>query len=186
MRVWGRGVLTISDVTIRDCEGAGIGSALAEVRARRVVIERSPAGISARSIRAAHVEVHDARYAGIYAEEGLAVYDVTVRRTTEGPGLRAAEVRGVDLEATDNSGDGVDARERASLVRLLATGNGGFGISAGSFLRLLASTVTGNGIASGGIDVASRERPLVRRTTCGRSLDLDDPPQDLDVCANDP
>lgn len=178
----GRGLLTISDVTIRDCQDAAVvGDRL---RAERVTVQKAPAdGIAVDWLRGTDLVVEDHGRTGIEARR-IDARRLAVRRNATG--VVAGSIRGEEVEATDNAGDGLAVSGNTNLRELVATGNAGYGVRAGSFLRLDRATVTGNDGAPGGGDVASPRKPVLVRTACGHSVKSSDASQSFGVCANDP
>jgi len=169
------GLLIISDVVVRSCASGLHG-----------VIEPGAALQRQSRVRATRLLVEDGVGTTPFALHAFRIdgRNVTVRGNA-GAGIRAHEVRGTDIRATDNGATGLHVEGRANVRRLVATGNGDLGVRAGRFLLLDQSTVTGNDGSPGGVDIASDAKPLLRRTTCGRSARAGGDNVSFGVCVND-
>src|SRR5262245_46548208 len=123
----------------------------------------------------------------------LDLRNVTV--TNNGGGVaatNAGRIRGTDVVITNNAAGGAQAR-RLRFTRLTLQGNGAPGLlSFRGSVRLADSTLSGNNSGMGDLDLATRRRPGVYNTTCGRSVRVPDPPAfpaptdpSWGICTND-
>lgn len=184
VRVWGNGVLAVSDVDLSDCEWLGILAQTAEVHAEHVTIHDVPGvDISAPRIRARDVAIERTESIGLAATGTVRARRVTVHGASVG--ISAASLRGDDVVVSDSSSHGVDVSGSVFAFRLVATGNGGFGVRAAGPMTLIASSVTDNGDAGSPTDLGSFVRPRLLGSVCERSVDLGHPSDDLGVCSGD-
>jgi len=115
--------------------------------------------------------------------------------TNNGGGVSATNqgrIRGTNVVITNNVNGGAGAR-RLRFVGLTLQGNGAPGLlSFKGGVHLVDSTLTGNNSGQGYLDLATRRRPGVYNTTCGRSARVPDRPAvpvptdpSWGVCTND-
>lgn len=184
VRVWGNGVLAVSDVDISNCESGGILAETAEVQAEHVTIHDVPGyGIAAAQVRARDVVVESTESIGLASSGTILARRVTVHGASVG--ISAASLRGYDVVVSDSSSHGVNVSGGVFAFWLVATGNGGFGVRAAGAMTLVASSITGNGDAGSPTDLGSFVRPRLLSSACGHSVDLGDPSEDLAVCTDD-
>jgi len=111
------------------------------------------------------------------APGSLDLRNVTV--TNNGGGViatNAGRIRGTNVIITNNASVGAQAR-RLRFTGLTLQGNGAPGlISFRGGVHLAGSTLSGNNSGMGDLDLATRRRPGVYNTTCGRSARVPDPP----------
>ena len=111
------------------------------------------------------------------APGSLDLRNVTV--TNNGGGViatNAGRIRGTNVIITNNASVGAQAR-RLRFTGLTLQGNGAPGLlSFRGGVHLADSTLSGNNSGMGDLDLATRRRPGVYNTTCGRSARVPDPP----------
>src|SRR5262249_54099144 len=87
----------------------------------------------------------------------------------------ARRIRGTNVVVTNNANGGVQAR-RLRFTGLTLQGNGAPGLlTFKGGVHLVDSTLTGNNSGMGDLDLATRRRPGLYNTTCGRSARVPDP-----------
>lgn len=168
------GVLRIRDVIITDC-GHGIsgsgdaGDGPSTVKARNVTVTGSDfMGIQATRVKARGVTASGNGRTGVFPGGGIVGWEM---------------VSGREITANDNGGEGVFSAVRVKLRDSTVTGNAYSGVLANETLAIVGSTVTGNATI-GGADVVSGVAPVVKTTTCGTSLNVNQLGT-WGVCAND-
>jgi len=119
--------------------------------------------------------------------------DVTVSNNLAGvSATNKGRIRGTNVMVAGNSGIGLSAR-RLRFTALTLQGNGAPGLlSFRGGARLVDSTLSGNNSGMSDLDLATRRRPGVLNTPCGRSARVPDPPvvpvptdASWGVCTND-
>ncbi len=170
------GVLTISDVSIHDCDATAIALPAGEVRATRINVEGAP--IDAETIRARHSTITGS---SLFSRGAMKLRNVLVRDSDTIGIVAQGPLRGLRVTVTQSAEHGIEMFDRAYLSRSIVTENAGHGVAAHARLTLFSSVVVGNG----GADVAAEQLPTVRQSQCGRSSDLNDPSSAFGVCAND-
>jgi len=123
----------------------------------------------------------------------LDLTNVTVDNNGAGvSATNAGRIRGTNVVITNNANGGAGAR-RLRFTGLTLQGNGAPGlVSFRGGVHLVDSTLTGNNSGMGDLDLATRRRPGVYNTTCGRSARVPDPPAvpaptdpSWGICTND-
>ena len=123
----------------------------------------------------------------------LDLRNVTVANNGAGvAATNAGRIRGTNVVVTNNANGGVQAR-RLRFTGLTLQGNGAPGLlTFKGGVHLVDSTLTGNNSGMGDLDLATRRRPGLYNTTCGRSARVPDPPAipaptdpSWGVCTND-
>jgi hypothetical protein len=134
-------------------------------------------GAAVGALDASDVSATDNGGQGLGASKTFTAQNVVARNNLHGHGLFAGtNLKGANVEATGNY-DGVEAWKTLKLSDATVTGNAFSGV-AGTHVIVMDSTITGNG----GVDVLSRMKPLVKNTTCGKSLDYNS--MSWHVCGN--
>src|SRR5262249_43399513 len=131
------------------------------------------------------VTVRDAKFA---LSAGTAVRASNVLIVDSGRAFSSPRIRGTDVTITgslpgETIGDGM-----VRLTRLVLSGGSTLGISAVG-LRLVDSYVVGDDSGYPGLDILTRRRPTLVRSTCGRSARLTRsgvPAGTWHVCMDDP
>ena len=161
----GRQVLTVTDVTIHDCESGVVAS-----------------GVQPSKVLASGLSVTDCAQHGVDAAR-LRGENVTASGNG-GVGLAVGHLKAAIVDASNNGTSGVFGSV-ARVTSLVATGNGGAGVRV---VRgaLRDSTLTGNDALGAGHDLLTARRPRVVNTVCGKSGVLGGrATATWGVCAND-
>jgi hypothetical protein len=134
-------------------------------------------GVGVATLIASEVVATNNGGQGLGAANTLKALNVVATNNVHGHGLFAGtNLKGVNVTSTDNY-SGAEAWRTLKLANAQVIGNTFSGV-AGTRVQLSDSTVTGNGF----VDVLSRTRPVLKNTTCNRSLDFND--MSWGVCAN--
>jgi len=176
--VWGRSMdVVVRNVTISRCDGGVLTDG--KLYATNVVLapDRENGLYSGRDMHLVNVVIDGDR-------DAVSEEDVFVRNVVLGKSgiVAAGRVRG---EGVRLEGSGVSARD-VSLRRVIGVPGEGYDgpgtILAEQGLRLADSIVVGNEEGDDRPDLVSGRRPVLARTTCGRSARFGDPDASWHVC----